>query len=68
MTYRVLGKDPDTGLEIVLRDGRFGRFVHAGAFGGDTRPLTATVPPGVRMDLQRALVLLKRRARLLRTL
>jgi DNA topoisomerase-1 len=61
MTYRLLGKDPETGLEVVLRDGRFGRFVHLGSFVGDARPLTASVPCGMRMDLQRALALLRRR-------
>ena len=60
MTYRLLGKDPKTGLEVVLRDGRFGRFVHVGPFGGTTKPPAASVPPGMRIDLKQALALLER--------
>jgi DNA topoisomerase-1 len=58
---RVLGKDPQTGLEVSLRDGRFGPFVQLGEAEGDEKPKRASLPRGmtpVSIDLEKALKLL----------
>jgi DNA topoisomerase-1 len=55
---RVLGTDPATGLEVTLRDGRFGPYVQLGA--GD-KPKRSSLPKGwlaSAMDLEKALRLL----------
>jgi DNA topoisomerase-1 len=55
---RRLGADPATGLEVTLRDGRFGPYVQLGE--GD-RPKRTSLPKGMApaaVDLERALALL----------
>ncbi|ALA17656.1 DNA topoisomerase-1 [Chelatococcus caeni] len=55
---RVLGKDPETGLDVTLRDGRFGPYVQLGE--GD-KPKRQTLPKGLApdlVDLEKALKLL----------
>jgi DNA topoisomerase I len=54
----ILGKDPETGLEVSLRDGRFGPYVQLGE---GEKPKRASLPKGdtpAGMTLERALVLL----------
>ncbi|WP_413987804.1 type I DNA topoisomerase [Labrys okinawensis] len=53
-----LGADPDTGLDVTLRDGRFGPYVQLGE--GD-KPKRTSLPKGMNpagIDLERALALL----------
>jgi DNA topoisomerase-1 len=55
---KVLGEDPDNGLPVTLRDGRFGPFVQLGE--GD-KPKRASLPKGMppdAVDLGKALRLL----------
>jgi DNA topoisomerase I, bacterial len=55
---RVLGQDPETGLDVTLRDGRFGPYVQLGD--GD-KPKRQTLPKGLSpdlVDLEKALKLL----------
>ena len=40
---RVLGKDPVTGLDVTLRDGRFGTYVQLGE---GEKPKRQTIPKG----------------------
>jgi len=60
---KVLGIDPETGLEVVLRSGRFGPYLQLGeADGKDDKPRRASIPKGwdvATLDLERALKLLK---------
>jgi DNA topoisomerase-1 len=54
----VLGKDPATGAEVTLRDGRFGPYVQLGE---GEKPKRATLPKGFTVktvDLEKALALL----------
>jgi len=58
---KLLGHDPDTGLAVTLRTGRFGPYVQLGEAEGDEKPKRASVPKGVdpnTMDLEQALKLL----------
>jgi DNA topoisomerase-1 len=62
-TTRELGKDPETGLEVSLRDGRFGPYVQLGPNGAkdDEKPKRAGLPKGTdpaSVDLDQALKLL----------
>ena len=50
-----LGKDPDTGLEVERKSGRFGAYVQLGE-GKDAR--RASIPKDVELDLEWALKLL----------
>lgn len=55
---RVLGDDPETGLPVTLRDGRFGPFVQLGE---GEKPKRSSLPKGMSpsaVDLEKALVLL----------
>ncbi len=55
---RVLGKDPATGQDVSLRDGRFGPFVQLGE---GEKPKRSSLPKGTlpsAVDLQKALALL----------
>ncbi len=55
---RRLGTDPDTQLEVTVRDGRFGPYVQLGE--GD-KPKRSSLPKGMtpaNLDLERALALL----------
>ena len=58
---KVLGADPETGLEITLRIGRFGPYVQLGESDGGEKPKRASIPKGTdpeHIDLERALALL----------
>ena len=58
---KVLGEDPESGLEVTLRSGRFGPYLQLGEAVNDEKPRRAGVPKGTapdQIDLQRALALL----------
>ncbi|MEZ5889025.1 MAG: type I DNA topoisomerase, partial [Xanthobacteraceae bacterium] len=58
---RVLGQDPDTGLDVSLRTGRFGPYVQLGDGNGEEKPKRAGLPKGTdpeTVDLAFALGLL----------
>ena len=55
---RRLGEDPDTGLEVTVRDGRFGPYIQLGE---GEKPKRSSLPRGLSpadLDLERALALL----------
>ncbi|OCC01124.1 DNA topoisomerase I [Labrys sp. WJW] len=55
---RKLGSDPETGLDVTLRDGRFGPYVQLGE---GEKPKRSSLPKGMsaaNVDLERALALL----------
>ncbi len=56
-----LGEDPDTGLEVTVRGGRFGPYVQLGEAVDGQKPKRAGLPKGASpedIDLDRALALL----------
>ena len=58
---KLLGNDPDTGLAVTLRKGRFGPYVQLGDGTEDEKPKRASVPRGVdaaALELENALKLL----------
>jgi DNA topoisomerase I len=58
---RVLGDDPETGLPVTLRDGRFGPFLQLGEAEGDAKPKRSSLPKGMApasVELAQALRLL----------
>jgi DNA topoisomerase-1 len=58
---KLLGYDPDTGLDVTLRTGRFGPYVQLGQGTEDEKPKRSSVPKGVdaaTIDLEKALQLL----------
>ncbi|MFQ5967133.1 MAG: type I DNA topoisomerase [Acidimicrobiia bacterium] len=61
---KILGTDPDTGLTILARSGRFGPYVQLGGaeeIEDGTKPKTVSVPDGMELDevgLEAALELL----------
>jgi DNA topoisomerase-1 len=60
---KLLGKDPETGLDVTVRTGRFGPYVQLGEQGEDkaVKPKRASIPRGwdvATLDLDRALALL----------
>src|SRR3954469_20370060 len=58
---RVLGDDPETGLPVTVREGRFGPFLQLGEAENGEKPKRSSLPPGVApdaIDLERALKLL----------
>ncbi|MGH6814748.1 MAG: type I DNA topoisomerase [Hyphomicrobiaceae bacterium] len=58
---RILGTDPDTGLAVTLRNGRFGPYVQLGEGADKEKPKRASIPKGLdpaAVDLARALQLL----------
>jgi DNA topoisomerase I len=58
---RKLGEDPETGLEVTLRSGRFGPYVQLGEAVDGEKPKRAGLPKGTapdEVDLERALKLL----------
>jgi DNA topoisomerase-1 len=58
---KVLGKDPETGLDVSLRTGRFGPYVQLGEQNGGEKPKRASIPKGTdpeQLDLTYALALL----------
>jgi DNA topoisomerase-1 len=59
---RPLGEDPETGLGVTLRTGRFGPYLQLGEAEGSEKPKRASLPKGwdpATIDLDRALALLK---------
>ena len=59
----MLGEDPDTGLQVMLRNGRFGPYLQLGPDGekGGEKPKRASIPKGWvidQIDLEAALKLL----------
>jgi DNA topoisomerase-1 len=58
---KLLGEDPETGLPVTLRTGRFGPYLQLGEGSEDEKPKRASVPKGIdaaTIDLERALKLL----------
>jgi DNA topoisomerase-1 len=58
---KVLGKDPDTELEVSVRAGRFGPYIQLGEAVDGEKPKRASIPKGSdpqTIDLERALALL----------
>jgi len=56
-----LGADPETGLDITLRSGRFGPYLQLGEAVNGEKPKRASLPKGTSpedMDLDRAIALL----------
>ncbi|MBX6424789.1 MAG: type I DNA topoisomerase [Variibacter sp.] len=58
---RRLGEDPETGLEVTVRSGRFGPYIQLGEASNGEKPKRASLPKGMSpdaIDLQQALALL----------
>ncbi len=58
---KLLGHDPETGLPVTLRKGRFGPYVQLGDADGDEKPRRSSIPRGIdaaTLELERALQLL----------
>jgi DNA topoisomerase-1 len=58
---KLLGQDPNTGLEVTLRNGRFGPYVQLGEAINGEKPKRTPLPKGIApddVDLQHALALL----------
>jgi DNA topoisomerase I len=58
---KLLGQDPQTGLPVTLRTGRFGPYIQLGDGGRDEKPKRASLPKGIdanTVDLAYALRLL----------
>jgi DNA topoisomerase-1 len=59
---KLLGTDPETGLPVTLRTGRFGPYVQLGDAEGDEKPKRQSVPKGMdpaTLTLEQALQLLR---------
>jgi DNA topoisomerase-1 len=57
----VLGHDPETGIAVTRRDGRFGPYVQLGEADGDDKPRRASIPKSwdpASVDLDAAMKLL----------
>ena len=58
---RELGFDPDTGLPVVVKAGRFGPYLQLGEGEGDEKPKRSSIPKGIdaaTIDFEKALQLL----------
>ncbi len=58
---RELGVDPDSGLPVLLKTGRFGPYLQLGEGSKDEKPKRASIPKGMSaatVDLEKALQLL----------
>jgi DNA topoisomerase-1 len=58
---RVLGKDPETGLDVTVRSGRFGPYLQLGEAAEGEKPKRASLPKGMtpdQIELEQALRLL----------
>jgi len=58
---KLLGEDPDTGLPVTLRTGRFGPYVQLGEAAEGEKPKRASIPKNwdaATIDLEKALTLL----------
>ncbi len=47
---KLLGHDPETGLPVTLRTGRFGPYVQLGEAEGDEKPKRSSIPKGVDVN------------------
>lgn len=59
---RVLGEDPETGLPVLLKNGRFGPYMQLGEAAKGEKPRRASIPKGMEataVDLGMALRLLR---------
>ena len=60
---KVLGVDPDTSLDVTLKNGRFGAYVQLGeAASKEDKPKRSSIPKGwevATLDLEKALLLLR---------
>jgi len=59
---RKLGEDPQTGLEVTVRSGRFGPYIQLGEGSKEEKPKRSGLPKGLsvdEIDLDRALGLLR---------
>ncbi len=59
---KVLGKDPETGLEVTVRTGRFGTYLQLGDGTKEDKPKRSSIPKGIdaaTIDLEKALQLLR---------
>ena len=57
-----LGFDPDTGLQVTVRTGRFGTYLQLGEGVGEEKPKRSSIPKGIdaaTIDLDKALQLLR---------
>jgi DNA topoisomerase I len=58
---RDLGFDPDSGLPVLVKSGRFGPYLQLGEGEGDEKPKRSSIPKGIdaaTIDLEKALQLL----------
>ncbi len=58
---KILGADPETGLDVMLRTGRFGPYVQLGEQNGGDKPKRASIPKSIdpeSLELDYALALL----------
>jgi DNA topoisomerase-1 len=58
---RDLGFDPETGLSVLVKSGRFGPYLQLGEAEGDEKPKRSSIPKGIdaaTIDLEKALQLL----------
>jgi DNA topoisomerase-1 len=58
---RELGFDPESGLAVMLKTGRFGPYLQLGEGNGDEKPKRSSIPKGIdaaTIDLEKALQLL----------
>ncbi len=58
---QALGNDPESGLPVTLRSGRFGAYVQLGEAEGDEKPKRSSIPKGwdtAALTLEKALMLL----------
>jgi DNA topoisomerase-1 len=62
---KILGQDPETGLNVALKSGRFGVYLQLGEakdYADDEKPKRSSIPKGIdanTLDLDRALQLLR---------
>ena len=59
---RLLGTDPETGLAVTVRSGRFGTYLQLGEAKGTDKPKRSSIPKGIdaaTIDLEKALQLLR---------
>jgi DNA topoisomerase-1 len=58
---RELGFDPETGLPVIVKTGRFGTYLQLGEPQGDEKPKRSSIPKGIdaaTIDLEKAMQLL----------
>jgi DNA topoisomerase-1 len=58
---RELGFDPDTGLPVLVKSGRFGPYLQLGEGEGDEKPKRSSIPKGIdaaTIDFEKAMQLL----------